>query len=208
MGDYTIGVVAHTQRRRMALALADEVGAAVIGEDDGHLGCGHNHRRVWTQLSEHHTQWLCVLEDDAVPVSGFLDQLDAALATAPEPVVSLYLGRDRPPQYQDAIARAIECADADSDVCWIVAPRLYQAVGVAMVAELVPAMVDYTRRKAFFPIDDGIASWVMRNQYRVAHTWPSLVDHRDGPSVAHAVRPAGRVAWRTGARDAWTDIHV
>jgi len=208
MTECAIGVVAHEARRRMALELADAVGATVVSIDGGTRKCGGNHRHVWTQLAACGAQWLCALEDDAVPVEGFLDQLAAALTCAPEPIVSLYLGRERPPQFQDAIRIATEKADADPDVCWIVAPRLYQAVGVAMVAELVPSMVDYTRRKQFFPIDDGIAFWAKSHAYRVAHTWPSLIDHRDGPSVAHQFRPAGRVAWRTGTRDAWTDIRI
>src|SRR5262245_3025519 len=208
MGDCAIGVVAHEARRRMALELAEATHAKVISIDGGTRKCGGNHRHVWTQLAQSGQAWLCVLEDDAVPVVGFLEQFEAALTCAPEPIVSLYLGRDRPPQYQKAIERAIERADADPEVCWIVAPRLYQAVGVAMVAELVADMVTYTARKAYFPIDDAIASWALRNSYRVAHTWPSLVEHRDGPSVAHTFRPAGRVAWRTGVRDAWTDIAI
>ena len=210
MGDCAIGVVAHETRSTMAQALADATCAQVLSIDDGYRQCGGNHRYVWTRLlAECPHRWLCALEDDAVLVDGFLDQLEAALAAAPEPVVSLYLGRQRPPQYQDAIRIATEKAEADPDVCWIVAPRLYQAVGVVIYRDLVADMVEHTRRKAFFPIDDGIASWARRHQYRVAHTWPSLIDHLDGPSVAHTHRrPPGRVAWRTGVRDAWTDIRI
>lgn len=208
MGDCAIGIVAHETRRSMALDLAEATHAQVVSIDGGSRKCGGNHRYVWTRLTECRHRWLCVLEDDAVPVDGFLEQLDAALFTAPEPIVSLYLGRERPPQYQDAIRIATEKADGDPDVRWIVAPRLYQAVGVAMLAELVPEMVHYTARKAFFAIDDGIAAWCKSHAYRVAHTWPSLVDHADGPSVAHTFRPVGRVAWRTGTRDAWTDIRI
>ena len=66
-------------------------------------------------------------------------------------------------------------------------------------------MVGYTAKKAYFQIDDAIALWAKCHAYPVAHTWPSLIEHRDSLSVAHDYRPPGRVAWRTGTRQRWTD---
>lgn len=199
-----IGVVAYETRRAMAEQLVADVQAEVINVDGGTLKCGGNHRHVWSKLAElGGREWSLCLEDDARPVDGFLEQLDQALTVAPSGVVSLYLGRLRPKQFQGQIQAATEKADAN-DACWIVGPRLYQAVGVAIRTELVEGMVEFTARKTYFQIDDAIALWAMRNQHFVAHTWPSLVEHRDVPSVEHRKREPGRVAWKVGTRDVWT----
>lgn len=207
MTAYAIGVVGFMTRRSMARELAATVNADVLNIDDGTLKCGGNHRNVWEQLADFDTEWSVCLEDDAVPVNGFLDQLNQALAIAPEPIVSLYLGRQRPAQFMKQIEAATEKAEAN-DACWIDTPRIYQAVGVAMHTGLVADMVDYATRKAFFQIDDAIGYWAIRNHYRVAHTWPSIVEHRDVPSVEHRKRLPGRIAWKFGGRDKWTSEAV
>lgn len=207
MTTFTIGVVGFITRNQMAKSLAATVKADVLNIDDGTLKCGGNHRDVWGQLADFDTEWAVCLEDDAVPVDGFLDQLDQVLTVAPEPIVGLYLGRQRPKQFMSQIQAATEKAEAN-DACWISSTRVYQAVGVAIHTGLVHDMVRFATRKAFFQIDDAIGYWAIRNQYRVAHTWPSIVDHRDVPSVEHRKRLPGRTAWKFGSRDEWTSEAV
>jgi len=203
-----VGIVAHTSRREQYQNLINEVDPTLVSVDDGTKGCDRNHRHTWLELLRWSDRpWLCVLEDDAVPVEGFIHQLTQALSEAPEPVVSLYLGRQRPPQYQSEILTAVAKADAN-DACWIVAPRLYQAVAVVVYRDLVEEMVAWTLKRKYFQIDDGISSWIGRSHRRVAHTWPSLVEHADGQTVAHAKRSPGRVAYKTGTRSQWTDSQV
>jgi hypothetical protein len=52
--------------------------------------------------------------------------------------------------------------------------------------------------------DQRIGVWY-RNQMRpVRYTWPSLVDHADGPSLlADRARTVPRVAWRVGEPASW-----
>lgn len=193
----TIGIVGHTARQTEAQALAQLIGADILSIDDGTLGCNRNHLKVWTHLAEHNTgEWATVLEDDAIPCNNFRDQLDQALAVAPTPIVSLYLGRQRPYGYQDRIAAAI-----NTDACWLLAPRLLHAVAVAIHTNLLADML--TSLPTNIPIDRAISAWA---PHTVAYTNPSLVDHRDGTPVAHPAgsRQPGRTAWHTGTRDGWT----
>jgi len=192
-----IGIVGHTSRHQQVLNLAGTIGAEHVSIDDGTLGCNRNHLKVWTHLAEHSTsEWATVLEDDAIPCDNFRDQLDQALAVAPTPIVSLYLGRQRPYGYQDRIAAAI-----NTDACWLLAPRLLHAVAVAIRTNLLADML--TTLPTNIPIDRAISAWA---PHTVAYTNPSLVDHRDGTPVAHptGTRQPGRIAWRTGTRTAWT----
>ncbi|CQD07193.1 bacteriophage protein [Mycolicibacterium conceptionense] len=90
---FRVGIVAHTARFANAEALSRTTDADFVNYDTGVRGCEGNHRDALERLHRNArgAQWLVILEDDAVPVTGFRDQLDAALITAPAPIVSLYL---------------------------------------------------------------------------------------------------------------------
>ena len=200
-GAATIGVVGHHQRAPQAQRLADTVAAAHIAIDDGTLGAGPNHQRVWDWLAAHHhdTPWCLVLEDDAVPVAGFTHQLIHALAAAPSGVVSLYLGAGYPRHWQPRIQTALH-----TDAHWLLAEHLFHAVAVAVRTELLPVRLD-TRH----PADEAISRWARAHRHRVSYTLPSLVDHADGPTLIphhhdRTPRHRPRRAWRTGTRDHWT----
>lgn len=209
-----IVVVAHPKRYRMASDLADEVRAEAISLDDNNLGASKNHQRAWTWLKDGDSEWSVVLEDDAVAVPHFRDQLNMALAKAPTPVVSLYLGRGRPFGMQDRIARIIP-----RDVCWVTSTHLLHCVGVAMKTTLVPSMLKWV--EDLEPVDEAMTSWAQQNHYEIGYTRPSLVDHRhDEPSVMTfhpSMHPNSsyegtasevRKAWLFGERDQWDDSQV
>lgn len=203
----TIAVVAHTTRNVTAEHLADTVNAQYVAIDDGTLGCERNHLRCWQWHRDNtRTEWAVVLEDDAQPAQGFTQQLDAALHVAPTPIVSLYLGTSRPPQWQPRINTAVATADNQS-ASWIVGPQLLHAVGVAIRVGHLPALCSWLRRTRC-PIDQAISAWAVTKQHQVGYTWPSLVDHADTDTVAQhhdgAPRTEPRKAWRTGTRDTWT----
>lgn len=206
---HAVGVVGHVDRANMVERLAGLVKPDIVSIDDGTLGCEGNHRAVWRHLANDypHAHWAVVLEDDALPVADFTPQLEAALRVAPTPIVSLYLGRLRPPKYQDAIAAT---AANDQGAHWFIANRLLHAVGVAIRTTMVDSMLAYTSKPlpSRRPIDEAITYWAQAAKMPVAYTWPSLVDHADQtPVIAERVdkapRTPGRVAWRTGKRAQW-----
>lgn len=214
-----IGVVAHEARRDQAIQLADTVDAAVLSIDDGSLGCDANHKKVWAELynrtdNDLGAQWLIVLEDDAVPVDDFNAQAHAALAAAPSPVVSFYLGRHHIPtldwekRKQEAILRA-DIAQAH----WITTNHLLHAVAVAIRRDYVASMYRHLETLPLvLPIDEAITHWMHNRGVSVSYTWPSLIDHADQPTLFRhpdkLPRPPGRVAYTTGTRPTWTDKAV
>lgn len=203
-----IGIVAHISRLSTAEWLAKTVDAEYLSVDDGSLGAERNHCRVWRWLSEQPADWVICLEDDALPVPDFRNQLAQVLEVAPTPIVSAYLGKLRPPKYQRAIEGALNRADAE-DAHWITSNHLLHAVGVAVRSRLVTDMLN---NLPVLPIDLAIARWARAHKYGIAYTVPSLVGHRDKPSlIAHPdgiARTPGRVAWRVGTRDHWTSASV
>lgn len=189
----------------MVEALADKVNADYISIDDGSLGCNGNHRKVWTWLAETTADWSVVLEDDASPADDFTTQLERALAIAPTPIVSLYLGRERPPHWQPFIQMSLKEAQA-TNCCWLTSDELLHAVGVAIRTELITPMLEQTNTLIAF--DEAVGLWARANQHRIAYTLPSLINHEDGPTLFKHPdgdrRYPGRVAWWTGTRDQWT----
>ncbi len=200
-----IGVVAHVSRIQSATRLADTVGAH-LAVDDGTLGCEGNHKTVLAHLATLDSEWSVVLEDDAQPVDGFTDQLPMVLNAAPTNLVSLYLGRQRPPQFQSRIASAVTQADTVG-AHWLTSRHLMHAVAYAIRTTHIPNLLAC---HTTWPIDQHITRWLTGR--RMAYCWPSIVNHLDGPTIAHHPdghpRIPGRTAWRTGTRNTWHNTTV
>jgi hypothetical protein len=204
-----IGIVAHIARIQHAEALADDVGADYISVDDGTLGCEGNHRKVWEHLAAQDSEWTVVIEDDAIPVDDFRHQLEQILAVSPTPIVSLYLGRSRPwAGWQTLISLAVEKAN-HAGAHWIISHSVLHAVALAIKTELVPSMLTWIETH---PVDDSITRWAKNYQLRVGYPWPSIIDHRDGPTLIDHPdgdpRAAGRVAWWCDTRSHWNNTSV
>src|SRR5262249_18502746 len=155
-----------------------KVEASHISWDDGTLGAEGNHKAAWEWHAENNTApWSVVLEDDALPVDGFLNQAAAALTEAPTQLVSFYLGQARPPQWQTKIADAIAKADAN-EAHWIVSTALIHGVAVALKTDLIPSMLNWVSQTPL-PIDEAVSHWARAHHKAVAYTLPSLCDHAD-----------------------------
>ncbi len=204
-GETLIAVVADQRRRGMGADLAVQVDANYLNIDTEARGCTWNHSTAWRALAEaapQPGQFCLVLEDDAVPVEGFRDQLTAALAEAPAGIVSLYLGRgyidDR--RTENFLRRA-EVLDTN----WIVTHgRIMHAVALAVRSDLITELVDNlpTGKQ---PFDRALSMWTRRRGHQIAYSWPSLVDHADHPSLVTRYNRSERRAWRTGVREDWHD---
>jgi GR25 family glycosyltransferase involved in LPS biosynthesis len=205
-----IGIVAHKDRLEQATELVEKVNAVEWNVDDGTLGCNGNHLTVLKMLRRNNPgkEWYVVLEDDAQPVDDFEAQLAMALKAAPTQVVSLYLGTSNPIHWQDAIARAVSCAEA-----WIVGTHLLHAVGYCVNAAIIDTLIDHIEPNSPRPIDEQISQWVYPHHVFVGYTCPSLVDHADGEPIIQkrldgAPRVNPRKAWKVGTRSNWRSKSV
>lgn len=198
-------VVGHEKRLLEATTLANSIGA-VLALDDGSLGAAGNHTQAWELTTARDSEWAAVLEDDAQPVRGFLAQAEQALTVAPEPVVSFYLGRTRPVRWQDRISRATILADQHAS-CWIISTHTIHAVALAIHTDVREDWLDWAH-SSNLPPDERMAAWCIARDHKVAFTWPSLVNHADGPTLVKHKSTGGttapRKAWRTGTRHMWT----
>lgn len=194
-----MGVMAHIDRRQEAEALAASVDAEVLSWDDGSLGENANGDCAWRQLADRDTDWSIVLQDDALPIPGFRRHARAALRAAPPTAVSFYVGTGQP--RVPFVLAAIEDAD-QIHARWLEANALLWGVGVAMPTEQISRFLEWASR-AQVPYDTRIGRWFERQGRLIRYTWPSLVDHADGPSILdrsgrRSPRQVQRVAHRIG----------
>lgn len=200
-------IVAHPNRASRLDELSHQTNAEAVAMDDRNYGCEVNHLRAWEWLAGGNCPWSVVIEDDAVPVERFRYQLHAALKVAPTPIVSLYLGRTRPPHWQSSVAQAVGRTKLQ-DACFLTAPALLHGVGYAIRTSLLRSLLkevpDIART---YPIDEAITIWAQNNHHAISYTWPSLVDHRDEPSLINhkdgQPRRTGRTAWCADWRERW-----
>lgn len=210
-----IAICTHASRGGRAQRLADAVDADMVGVDMGGLGAAANHRACWDWLAATDLEWGIVLEDDALPVPGFRAQARAAIASSPAGVLSFYMGRNRPPHWQDSYAQGIATGKH-----YLLAPELLHAVGYAIHRDLIDAVREATATTRHF--NEAVSDWCRATGRKVAYTAPSLVDHdhtlpslianqptrydESAPgSVPRNFTPPGweRRAWTVGERADW-----
>ena len=185
-------VVGHHSRYASAALLAGELGAHLL-IDEGNHGANWNHRRAIEWAAEQPCR-VVVLEDDALPVHGFIEKVTDWLARFPDDMLSFYLGTGRPPQYQKEIADGLIVADK-SRADFIKLQRLIHGVCYSIPPQHVNRVLSrwHSSKPADYAVGDAYGGAVVYPCY-------SLVDHVDGESVERhpdaAPRTERRRAWR------------
>jgi len=185
-------VVGHHARRQRAEALAMSIGAHLLLDEENH-GANWNHRRA-IEWAATQTCRVVVLEDDALPVNGFIDKVTDWLARFPDKMVSFYLGTGRPPQYQLEIATKLIDADR-RQTDYITINRLVHGVCYSVPLHKLQQVISRWnhRSPADYAVGDACGGSVIYPCY-------SLVDHLDSGAVErhpdNAPRTERRKAWR------------
>lgn len=188
--------MAHPARRDWATPLArkiaDDANRAVHIAWDRVGDCWETSRRAWLTFDPEATHHV-VIQDDAVVCRDLVAGIEKALTFIPgDGIISLYVGTRRPTV--NSVNRAVRDAE-QLGVSWIKMTGLQWGVGVVVPTRVIHDMVawcdtervkgDDNKMRRFFTTQLRWPTWC---------TWPSLVDHRQIPSILH--HPAGRYAHR------------
>lgn len=197
-------VVGHTLRYEAATELARQLNAG-LSIDDGRLGTYKNHRRALLAGAESGASHVCILEDDAVPVENFVEHVERAAEAMPNDLIGLYVGKSRP--QPELVEHAVRRAE-ETGASWLHSLSLLWGVSYLVPSHAVPALVAAADIRQLTPYADRRIgrAWRASQGRPIYYTWPSLVDHADGPSITneHGQREPGRVAHRVGVPN-WSD---
>ncbi|WP_338510295.1 hypothetical protein [Erwinia aphidicola] len=187
-----IVVVGHHSRRDMATRLAESLDAhLLIDEDDN--GANWNHRRAIEWAGQQDCR-VVIVEDDALPVTGFASLAQEWVDKFPDNICSFYLGTGRPPQYQMQIAASLIEADK-KQADHITMDRLLHGVCYSPPPNGISTILKNwnSTKAADYAVGDALGRKVIYPCY-------SLVDHADGLPVErhpdNTPRIERRRAWR------------
>lgn len=142
-----------------------------------------NGRKCW-EAHDPDADWHLVIQDDAIASPDLLAGLEVALdQLGPDGLVSPYTGTGRPDQRN--VARAINSATQRGH-SWLSTWSLCWGVAIAAPVHTIPGMLQWCSHssKARLNYDLRIGRYYRDVLgWRTWYTHPSLVDHRDSPSL-------------------------
>lgn len=196
MATLSVAVMAHQARAHLVPDLVER-----LGIEDGQV--------VWDRYEDRwdtgrramlahdpDADWHMVIQDDAVVCRDLIPGLKVALDQVPADALACpYVGTRRP--MTERVAAAVERAE-DRDASWIVMQTLNWGVAIIVPTRTIPDMLNWADRLQIPNYDKRVGQYYWRvHNWPTWYTWPSLVDHRDVPSLAghgpdrHAHRFAG-----------------
>lgn len=186
----------HTREEFVAelLDLLDRPAKVVWDERDDRWDTGRRAMLAFDPAATHHL----VIQDDAIPCLDLVAGLEEALVYVPAGhPVSLYVGRVRPygRMVDDLVARAV-----GEEAAWINMEQINWGPGIVVPTSEIPEMIEFVSTRHKDPnYDRRISRWFEHTGRVCWYPWPSLVEHRDSPSLVdgrggqrHAHRFLGR----------------
>lgn len=183
MAKLSVSVMAHQARAHLVDELVDR-----LGVDADRVTWDRRQDRWDTgrrAMLDHDpdSDWHMVIQDDAMVCRDLLPGLEAALDRVPAGAISCpYVGTRRP--MTERVTRAVEEADR-AQASWIVLQTLNWGVAIIVPTNTIAEMVAWCDRLTIPNYDKRVGQyyWRVRN-WPTWYTHPSLVDHRDVPSLA------------------------
>ena len=187
----SVKIMAHEKRAHLVPDLVERLGLT----DDDVIWDRHNNRwdtgrRAWEEIDQT-ADWGMVVQDDALPCADLIAGMELALERVPNNVlVTPYIGTRRPVAAR--VERVVREAAA-AKAAFIEMPSLCWGVAITAPTNIINDMLPWCDVQNYPNYDRRIGRYAI--DVRRMSTWctfPSLVDHRDIPSlVGHG---GGRIA--------------
>lgn len=190
----SVAVMAHRRRETfippLLAALDRDANVAWDAGDNDRWSTGRRAMLAYGPGSDYHL----VLQDDALVCRDLVAGVERALDHVPTgSPVSLYCGRVRP--FREMISALVGAAGPGTS--WLSMGQIHWGVGIVMPTAVIDDMVAWCDRQANIEnYDLRISRWVETQGLTVYYPWPSLVDHRDSPSLVPGRGSGGRRAHR------------
>lgn len=187
----SVAIMAHPRRAAFVPELKATLDrpAEVVWDDgsNSRWGTGRRALLAYDPTATHHL----VLQDDSVIPRDLVAGVEQMLTHAPEDVpVCLYVGKVRP--YKEMVAEYVKRAAGGAS--WLVMDRLNWGVAVILPVSMIEAVVAAGDAQTIPNYDSRMSTFFEAKGIPVWYPWPSLVDHRESPSLVPGRVGAGRVA--------------
>jgi hypothetical protein len=187
----SVAVMAHPRRARFVSELVEQLDrqAVVIWDEKGdRWDTGRRALLAHEPDATHHL----VIQDDAIPSRDLVAGVERALAYVPaRSPMCLYVGKVKP--FRRVIEPAARSA-ADQGASWLVMKETYWGPGIVIPVGQIPEVVAWgDTHPNLANYDRRIGRWYLGRSIPVWYPWPSLVEHRDSPSLVKG-RAGGRHA--------------
>lgn len=184
----SVAIMAHPSRAVLVSDLLAKVDGPVVWDEAGHPWDTGRRAMLAHGNGTHHL----VLQDDAVVCRDLIPGLEKALAAVPMDVpISLYTGRKRP--NGPLVARMVKEAERRK-APWLVLKKLLWGVGIVLPVPVIEAAVKRGDDQRIFSYDSRLQRFFLERQSDVWYSVPSLVEHRDVPSLFPNRTGTGRTA--------------
>ncbi len=122
-----------------------------------------------------------VLQDDILVCQDIIEAFRRIAEVVPDNPVCGYMGRLRPAQ--DRVVAAVTKA-RETRASFITAPILWWGPAVMVPTAYILDMIGYSdEQRDILNYDRRLSKYFEHKGIRTWYTWPSLVDHKDGPSL-------------------------
>lgn len=185
-------VMAHRKRQQfVAELLAALDRPAKVVWDAGDNNRWNTGRRAWQAADRTATHGM-VIQDDAIVCRNLVAGVEEALSHVPdESPLCLYTGRVRP--FRDLIQQLVD--QAGDGTAWLTMGQIHWGVGIVLPTRYVDDMLAWCdQRTDVANYDRRISRWCQHMGLTVYYPWPSLVDHRESPSLVPGRSYVGRRA--------------
>jgi hypothetical protein len=190
-----VAIMAHKRRASFVpelLAKLDRSATVVWDERDDRWDTGRRSLLAYRQAEDQPSHWM-VVQDDAVIPRDLVAGVEKALEYVPVAPLCLYAGRVRP--FRQLVQHMVN--QTTGGTSWLSMNQLHWGVGIVMPVELIDACVEWGDARPEIPnYDRRISRWCQHERLTVYYPWPSLVDHRDSPSLVPGRGSSGRRAHR------------
>lgn len=168
-------IMGHVSRSTYVDDLKFDLNTQRASIDDGTLGVWGNARKTWQLISET-SDYGIVIQDDAILCDKFKDKAELFIEQNYGHVISFYFGDSR------KSFKYLRPTKFDAP--------LYHAVALAIPSKEIADMIQYCDQKPEAIGDDmKIRRWLISQNRICRYSNPSLVQHRDIPSIVNPEKP-------------------
>lgn len=165
-------VMAHTSRIGYLYDISFHLNNPKIVIDNGFFGVWGNAKRAWSAI-DINSDYGVVVQDDAILCEGFMERVEQFLTEHDGQICSFYYSNDSKwikPDHFDA--------------------PLFHAVCLAIPTHMIQDMIEYCdTRYEVYGDDMKIKRWLISKNMTCRYSNPSLVQHRDIPSIIDPTKP-------------------